>query len=366
MNKKVCIMTSVHRHDDVRIYHKEAKALRHAGYDVVILCNDYEGTDSDGIEFIKLQVPKERTKRILLAPKLFYKKAKSIDCDYYHFHDPELLGVGVKLSKTHKVIYDVHEDVPRQILNKPYLKPATAKLASYYFEKHESRAVKKLYAIIAAVPIIYDRMKQLNDNTIMVCNYPKLEEFPPCNKEGTKDKKNNSVCYIGGITKIRGIFEMVEAIDKTDIRLVLAGEFETAQLKHQVESMSGYKNVDYRGFLGRTEVNNVLLEVAAGLVTLYPLPQYLPSLPVKMFEYMIAKVPVIASNFPYWKSIVDEASCGICIDPTKPHEIKEAIKYLIDNPEIAAQMGENGRKSVIKKYNWDIEKAKLLELYALK
>lgn len=358
-------MTSVHRHDDVRIYHKEAKALKSAGYDVVILCNDYEGVDSDGIEFIKQEVPKERMKRILFAPKLFYKKAKSIDCDYYHFHDPELLGVGAKLSKTHKVIYDVHEDVPRQILNKPYLKPATAKLASRFFEKHESRAVKKLYAIVAAVPVIYDRMKQLNSNTIMVCNYPKLEEFPPYNKE-INAHKNNSVCYIGGITKIRGIFEMVEAIDKTNIKLILAGEFETPQLKHQVESMSGYKNVDYRGFLGRSEVNGVLSEAAAGLVTLYPLPQYLPSLPVKMFEYMIAKVPVIASNFPYWESIVNDASCGICIDPTKPNEIRDAIKYLVDNPEIAAQMGDNGRKSVIQKYNWDIEKTKLLELYALK
>ncbi|WMJ22589.1 glycosyltransferase family 4 protein [Paludicola sp. MB14-C6] len=365
--KSVCIMTSVHRFDDVRIYHKEAKAFKKAGYDVTILCSNLkspeqtEWTDEFGIHFIKVNIPSGRTKRILSATSCFYKAAKSLQCDYYHFHDPELIKAGLKLQKFAKVIYDIHEDVPRQILTKPYLKPFIAKVASQLFEKHEVKAAKKLYGIVAAEPVIYDRMAPLNPNTIMVCNYPKLEEFELTDNDNN-DRKNE-ICYIGGITKIRGIFEMLDAIQGTDIKLILAGEFETQELKQEVQNHPGYKNVDYRGFIGREEVKEVLSRVKAGLVTLHPIPKYLTALPVKMFEYMIAEVPVISSDFPYWKAIVDDAQCGICVDPMNSGDIKDAILYLFNHQKEASQMGESGRKKVLEKYNWEIEQQKLLAFY---
>jgi glycosyltransferase involved in cell wall biosynthesis len=366
-NKSVCIMTSVHRYDDVRIYHKEAKSLKNAGYDVTILCsnlkeeNQTEWTDESGIHFIKIDIPKSRAKRILSATSCFYKKAKELKCDYYHFHDPELIQTGLKLRRYAKVIYDVHEDVPRQILTKPYLKPFVAKIASKAFERYEERAARKLYGIVAAEPVIYDRMASINPNTVLVCNYPKLEEFEIDNAENTA--RQNAVCYLGGITKIRGIFEMLDAVQDTDIKLILAGEYETQALQQQAQQHPGYQNVDYRGFIGRQEVKEVLSTVKAGLVTLHPIPKYLTALPVKMFEYMIAKVPVISSDFPYWKAIVDDAQCGICVDPMNPKQIRDAIQYIFGHPEEAKQMGENGRKKVLEKYNWTMEQEKLLAFY---
>lgn len=363
-NKSVCIMTSVHRHDDVRIYHKEAKALKENGYDVTVLCSDYEGIDENGIVFKKLDIPKGRTKRIMFSSSRFYKKAKEQNYSFYHFHDPELIKTGLKLRKNAKVIYDIHEDVPRQILTKPYLKPVIAKISSYFFEKYENYAVKKLYAIIAAEPVIYDRMKGFNKNTVMVCNYPKLEEFEFSDDSESDIEREDAICYIGGITKIRGIYEMIDACDITGVKLILAGEYENQQIKETAEKKSGYKLVDYKGYIGRAEVKEVLSTVKAGLVTLHPIPKYLTALPVKMFEYMVAKVPVISSDFKYWKAIVDDAKCGLCVDPLKPNEIANAVKYILDNPEIAKQMGENGRKKVIDKYNWGIEKIKLIDLYS--
>lgn len=358
--KSVCIMTSVHPHDDVRVYHKGAKTLRQAGFDVTLLNAFYEGVDEFGIKFVKVDVPKTRFRRIMTAPRLFYKRAVLLDCDYYHFHDPELLLAGVKLAKSKRVIFDIHEDVPRQILTKPYLKPAVARVASAIYERREQRSVSKLFAVIAAEPVIFDRIKQFNKNTVMVCNYPLLSEFGEC----AKVERTRSVCYIGGITKIRGIFEMLEAVEDTDVTLYLAGSFEDDKLKSDVQTQNGYSNAQYMGFIGRSQVQNLLSTVSAGLVTLHPIPKYLTALPVKMFEYMIAEVPVISSNFPYWKDIVDDAQCGICVDPQKPQEIKAAIKYILDNPEIARAMGENGRKMVLQKYNWEIERVKLLSIYA--
>ncbi len=195
----------------------------------------------------------------------------------------------------------------------------------------------------------------------MVCNYPKLEEFEGMSNDGKI--RENKVCYVGGITKIRGLFEMVDAVDGLDVKLILAGAFETETIKQEVEQKSGYQNVEYRGFLNREEIRGVLSTSKAGLVTLYPTPTYVLSLPVKMFEYMIAEIPVIASDFPYWQAIVDDAKCGLCVNPLDVEEIKAAIDFIIKNDDIAQEMGQNGRRMVIEKYNWDIEKQKLITLY---
>lgn len=360
-NKKICIMTSVHRHDDVRIYHKEAKTFADNGFDVTIICSDFEGRDENGIKFKKVKVPSSRFLRMIKAPLLYAKAAKNINADYCHFHDPELIFAGLLLKNKMKVIYDSHEDFPRQVLTKPYLKPFWARLFSKITEKYETYAAKRFYSIVAAEPVIYDRFIKINKNTVMVCNYPKLEEFE--NIDIDFEKRKNKICYIGGITKIRGIFEMIDAVKDTDVKLVLAGDYETNILKTEAESKKGYQNVEYKGFLDRNGVKEVLSEVKAGLVTLHPVPKYLTALPVKMFEYMIAKVPVIASNFPYWEKIVNESGCGLCVDPTNPDEIKSAILYITKNSDVAEEMGENGRKTVLEKYNWEVEKEKLLALY---
>jgi len=82
-----------------------------------------------------------------------------------------------------------------------------------------------------------------------------------------------------------------------------------------------------------------------------------------MFEYMAAALPIIASNFPLWKEIIEGNNCGICVNPLEPKEIARAIEYLIEHPDEARKMGENGRKVVLEKYNWENESKKLLKVY---
>jgi glycosyltransferase involved in cell wall biosynthesis len=102
----------------------------------------------------------------------------------------------------------------------------------------------------------------------------------------------------------------------------------------------------------------------AGLVTLHPVINYLDALPVKMFEYMAAGIPVIASDFPVWRDIIDASGCGICVDPFHPPAIAAAIDYLLLHPDQARRMGENGRRAVASQYNWNAEAAKLLAFYS--
>jgi glycosyltransferase involved in cell wall biosynthesis len=159
---------------------------------------------------------------------------------------------------------------------------------------------------------------------------------------------------------------MVKALEycENNVRLKLAGEFSPPSLREEVIQYKGWGRVDELGFLDREAMKKVYSESIVGLVTLLPVVNYLDGLPVKMFEYMSAGLSLIASNFPLWEAIIEENKCGICVDPTKPEEIAKAIDYLENNKEIAYSMGQNGKKAVKEKYNWNIEEKKLLEVYS--
>ena len=103
--------------------------------------------------------------------------------------------------------------------------------------------------------------------------------------------------------------------------------------------------MDFRGFVGRDELKLILEESKAGLVTLHPTPSYIEAYPVKMFEYMSAKIPTISSNFKLYKEFIEKSNCGICVNPLEPKEIAESIKYILTHSKEAQQMGKNGRKA---------------------
>ena len=358
---KVCHISTVHPVFDIRIFHKECKSLEKAGYEVHLIIQHKKDEEIEDIKIHSLPKPKNRIERFLKLRELAYQKAVEINADIYHFHDPELIPVGLKLKKLgKKVIYDVHEDVPRQILTKPYLNKFIRHIISRTFEIYENYASKKFDAIITATPHIRDRFLKINKNTIDINNFPKLDElYEPVSWENRK----NEICYIGGISRIRGIVELVKALEYVDTTLHLAGNFESEELEKEVVNLPGWKKVKYYGFVDREKIKEILKQVKIGIVTLHPIINYLYSLPIKMFEYMSAGIPVVASKFPLWQDIVEKNKCGICVDPQNPKEIASAINYLLSNDNIAKKFGENARNLVETKYNWQNEEKKLLKVY---
>jgi len=359
---KICHLTSVHPRYDTRIFLKECKTLSDAGFDANLIVADGKGDEVvDKIKIYDVGKPINRKERMLKTTKKVFKKALEINAEIYHFHDPELIPIGIKLKKFgKKVIYDVHEDVPRDILSKPYLNKFSKLLLSKIIEIYENYAAKKFDYIITATPYIKNRFKKLNPNTIDINNLPLLNEFYSID---LKNSKENAVCYIGGITKIRGIVELIKALEYVDTTLHLAGEFESEDLKKKIMQLMGWKKVKYYGYVNREKIKEIFTSVNAGIVTFLPEPNHINAMPNKLFEYMSASLPAIASNFTLWKMIVEENNCGICVDPTKPEEIAQAIEYLITHPDEARKMGENGRKAVLEKFNWEKESEKLLEVY---
>lgn len=368
-NKKVCILTSVHPVFDTRIFHKEAKTLAKVGYDITLIAQHNKNETVDGVKIIALPKPKNRIFRILFLTKKAYEIALNEKANVYHFHDPEFLPWAVKLKKKTgaKVVYDVHEDVPQQILSKGWIPKILRKPIAPFFNFYEKRKAKKLDFIIAALPKIKENFQERGVTNIeVITNYPILEYFPTAKQKIKKEENRKNLIYVGDLTRIRGIVQIVKSlkfIKNNNGKLILAGKFSDKGLERELKKMPEWGKVEFKGWLQQKEVYREMVSVNIGLICFLPAPNHMNAIPNKLFEYMAAGIPVIASNFPLWRNIIRGNKCGLTVDPTKPKAIAKAAEWLIEHPEEAQKMGENGRKAVLEKYNWEAESKKLLKIY---
>lgn len=360
---KVCHITTVHSERDVRIFYKECKSLAKAGFDVTLIVVNGKSFTEDGVEVIGVPCDYSgRLQRFLRATKAAYKKALELDADVYHFHDPEFLQAGLRLKrKGKKIIYDVHEDLPRQILSKYYIPKIIRRSFAFLTEQYENSVCKRFDYIVTATPFIKERFLKINKNVADINNFPITKNQ---NKKVNWNEKKRKICYVGGLTKVRGITEMIEALSNIEnITLELGGEFSPKEYRDEILQVKGWNKVNELGFVDREVANEIMEKSVAGLVTLHPIKNYLDALPVKMFEYMEAGIPVIASDFPLWKEIVENNNSGICVNPLDSSQIANAIINLLDHPQKAQEMGQNGQKLVRDKFNWNKEEEKLIIVY---
>ncbi len=363
MKIKITHLTSVHARYDTRIFVKECSSLaKNTNYEVSLIVADGKGDEVKNEVHIFDVGAKAggRISRMTNTVKKVFQKAIELDSDIYHMHDPELIPAGLKLKKMgKKVIFDAHEDTPKQLRNAPYLNTFLRAVISRSYGVFERFTLAKFDYIIAATP--YIREKFLSKNSIDINNFPILEEL---GNDTPWNEKKDEICYVGGIAKIRGIKELVRAMENVNnVRLNLAGKFVEKDVEIEVKKYAGWSKVNELGFVGREEIADILSRSKAGIVTLHPIINYQDALPVKMFEYMAAGIPVIASNILLWQEIIEDANCGICVDPMNPNEIANAIEYIMTHQDEAQKMGENGKKAVTEKYNWGIEEAKLMRVY---
>lgn len=367
---KVCIITTVHQPFDTRIFHKEARTLAEAGYQVALIAQHDKDEIVDGIKIIALPKPKNRFSRIFLLNRRAYKIALMQNADIYHFHDPEFLPWAKKLryKKQAKVVYDIHEDYPAEILTKHWIPKYFRLIVAWAFNKLEKIISKELNSLITVSPKIETIFREYEiKNITIVTNYPLMQYFPQQNSL-KKDMINNCVnlIYVGGLTLVRGIKEIVQSLEYLsydNVKLILIGSFVEKGFKSELEILPGWDKVEYKGWMAQQEAYLEMQKADIGLLCLLPTPNHIYSVPNKLFEYMAAGIPVIASYFDYFKEVITQNKCGICVNPKDPKDIAKAIDYLINHPEEGKIMGENGKKAVLEKYNWETESKKLITLY---
>lgn len=360
--------------DDVRILGKECASIIAAGYEVTLIGRkplSAAPSDQPGLKLRILPVPGSRAGRIAGTLLKALSWALAERASLYHLHDPELLLIAPLLRLTGaKVVYDAHEDLPLQILSKLWISERLRPMAAKAAQVGLRMLVPFTQAVVAATPGVAARFPPAK--TVTVNNFPRLDLFTPENEvavrqNATAPVSNAAIAYVGGITRDRGLFDLLKALEvlpaNLGVRLKLAGKFDSPELRLIAEGKPGWGHVDFLGWVNARQISDLLSECVAGVVALHPTQAFIESQPLKMFEYMAAGLPVIASDFPLWRDIVERHECGLLIDPQDPQAIAGAIRWVVENPEEAAKMGARGQAAVQNTYNWSAEESKLLELY---
>jgi glycosyltransferase involved in cell wall biosynthesis len=365
---RIVHLTSAHTPLDVRIFHKECRSLARVGYEVIILGNHDLNEIVDAVRLQGLGTANGRIQRMTIKLAVMCRAAFQVAADVYHIHDPELLAVGLALRAAGKrVIYDIHEDLPRTVLLKAYIPRILRKSLLWIVERVENAAARRMSGLITATPALADRFRSIHRNTVVVNNFVILDEFIPATKSEWRNR-DSAVAYYGGISEERGIQEMVAAMDLLSttlhLTLELGGWFYVKEQEADLMAKPYWKHVNWHGELDRSGIASLLSRVQVGLVVLHPDEAYLTSQPTKLFEYMAAGIPVVASDFPLWRSIIQGAGCGLLVDPFSVRDIAAAIEHLIRNPDEAEAMGQRGRRAAEEQFNWVNEEQVLLSFYS--
>lgn len=361
---KICHITTVHSLKDTRIFRKELCSLSKEPYETFYIVPHGKKETINNVNIIPLLKIHNRFFRMFFSPINALIKAIRVNAYVYHFHDPELIFIGLVLKILgKKVIYDVHEDVPRQILSKHYFNKNIAHIISKVFERIENFCAKFFNYIITATPFINERFFKINKNSININNYPVIkDEF--FRKEKDFKELDNIICYVGGITEERGIKTIIESLeDINNVKLILVGSFSSQSFKNECEKLKAWGKVDYLGQVDYEQVFKIMKKSKIGICLLKPIINYIDSLPIKIFEYMMAGLPIICSNFKLWEEIVEDGNCGICVNPNSKKEISKQINKLIQDYDTLTTMSKNGKNLILEKYNWRTDKKKLIKIY---
>jgi glycosyltransferase involved in cell wall biosynthesis len=359
-------VSSVHRADDPRVLTKECATLADGGYDVRLVTPEPRIDPPAGVTHVVVPRRAGRLARLARTVPAVYRAARSQRAEVYHLHDPELLPIGLLLRRRGRVVYDAHEDLGNQVRHKPWIPPLLRGPIGWLAGAIERAAARRLSAVVVATPTIARRIAARP--TVVVRNLARLEEFGRDDGSRPHATRDPVVAYVGSVSVPRGAREMVRALGalpaRSGARLRIGGEFSPPELRSELAAMPGWERVEALGWLDRRGVAALLGSARVGLVCLHPTPSYLDSYPVKLFEYMAAGLPVVASDFPLWRSIVAEAGCGILVDPLDPEAIAGALERLLADPGAAEEMGRRGRAAVEERWSWEPEGRKLLALYA--
>lgn len=357
-------LTSVHEIDDSRILHRECASLVRAGYDVALIAGRPPADPVQGVRVIGVGASRNRIDRMTRIAWRLFRAARRERADVCQLQDPELLWIGVLLKLAGcRVVYDVHEDLPKQILSKFWI-PVRARRPLAAIARIAERACAAVFdAVVAATPSIAERFPA--HKTVVVQNFPAAASAALAEGVTPVGERPYAFAYTGGLTAVQGAREIMSVAAELPDGLtgVVAGWFDSPDVEREVRAAPGWRRIDFRGEIPPEAVLDVLRSARCGVVVDHPITNYLDSYSTKMFEYMACGIPVVCSDFPLWQQIVGDAECGIVVDPKDVVAVAAAIEQLGKDPDEAARLGENGRRAVLERFNWEAEFCKLDALY---
>ena len=358
-------LSTVHRWDDSRVFRKMCLSLARNGYHVTLLAVADTERVVGGVRILPVARARSRLGRVLVRLPRGVAKAWSMRAAVYHLHDPELIPfIPILRLRGAKVIYDSHEDLALQILEKEYIPLKARPVVAAFGRLLVLIADRTANHVIAASPTVGEAFR--DSKCTVIRNYP--EDLAEARNAPPYDQRTRRVVYAGGLTKARGVEQMVDAMEyaalPADWRLLLVGPHSPEDFIDRLRSRPGWAHVDYQARVPPLEARRLMSECRIGLAVLQPIGQYVDVLPTKLFEYMSLAIPVVASDYPLCREVVESTGCGLLVDPTDPKAIGAAIAELAGDSERAKEMGRHGRTEGARRFTWSSEEQRLLAVYS--
>lgn len=364
---KVCHLTTMHIARDTRIFHKMCKSLAIAGYDVTLVAPG-ESFEEGGVKVVGIgNRLRTRVVRLIEMAGRVYKKGLALDADLYQLHDPELLLYALKLKRRgKKVIFDSHEEYVTIFSQKKFIPPFLQGLTKSLIFRYIRHVCRQLDAVLAVTPHIVEDYEKMGCRVEMITNYPIINAEAPFVPPAYDARR---IGFAGGVSPHWHIHTVIQAMENVPgVTFALAGPMMSGAYQEMLAQLPAWPCVDYHGRITFQEAQDMLRTCSVGVAVFEYLSFSNGNLGTigntKIFEYMAAGLPVIGSNFPTWKTLLEDGGCGLCVPPGDQEAIEQALRTLLDNPQKARKMGEMGRHLVLEKYNWLQEEKKLLALYA--
>jgi glycosyltransferase involved in cell wall biosynthesis len=366
----VAHLTSVHKPTDLRIFQRECRSLAAAGYAVTLIAQGECDRELDGVSIKALPRPANRLQRMTRTLWQLYRQAVQSNAMLFHFHDPELIPAGLLLRLSgRKVIYDMHENVPHQILggdDKRWIPRWLRRPVAWLFAVFERICAPCFSAVIAANTEIARHARHVNRRVVLIGNYPEAAEFRDFSAISARFTSGR-IANFGGISYRTCSRQVVLSLALLPAALratmLLAGSATDSALAAELEQLPGWSRVQCIGTQPRARILDELREAAMAVVLFSPAPNHYGVGSNRFYEALAAGLPVIVSNFPNWQALIDRIGCGIAVDPRDPAAIAAAIEHLLTHPEEAALMGARARQAFLNEFCWDSEERKLLALY---
>lgn len=363
--KRVVHLTSAHRRYDQRILWRECYSLRENGYDVVLIVNDNQPDEvlDNGIRIMSTGfLPSSRWQRMNEGVNRVYEVGLKAGGEIYHLHDAELLTVALKLKRRgKKVIFDSHEFYGEEIKSRQYFPALIRNIAGEAYYRYETYVCRRIDGVIAVAQYDNkDMFHQRSKRYVYVNNYPRKSEFEKM--ESVPYNKRHGVCYSGALTQARGITNLVQAGCSTGAMVVLAGKFFSEAYKQEVLR----NHVEYLGYIkNRAELYKMYSRCAIGAALIWDTGQFgkLGNLVTKVYEYMASSMPVVISDFPYNRKLIEKYHFGLVAKPKDVNDIASKIAWLLKHPQEAEAMGKNGKRLLQERFTWAVAEKELLKLY---
>lgn len=359
-------LSTVHLPFDTRIFHKEAKSLVQAGYDVSLVAHHETDETVDGVQIRSLGTSNNRVDRWQSIPKA-YRIAKEANADIYHFHDPELLPVGVALSERTpgKVIYDVHEYFEGKIRKRQWIPDAFKPLLVWTYPRVQRFLIRRFDAVVTATEMIAEPLEGDGvEHVVPVRNFPATDKIEISADVPIERTHENVLVYVGGLRENRGLFRMIHLLKELrdrglDVGLWLIGPFQSEsderRFHEEVTQADLQEHVRTFGWMKHLNVFDYLASADVGLAILDP-DETERAISTKIFEYMYVNIPVVASGTQATERYVP-SDCGSVVSYDDTSEQVEVVAEFLDAGET------KGKEYVEEKYNWNVEKERLLDLY---